>query len=323
MMSPMANEAAAIVSQIRFEEQQTIWTAELEDEMAQKSGGEMYPGMMFSLAKQRMEQTKLWKIVKKMPKGALLHCHLDAMVDQYWLFSEAVETEGMHFGGEGSLATGEGRQKSKLFFRFLKTTPTSRASLWSEKAKEGVLVPIKQAAESFPDGGREGFINWLVSRATVTAEESLHHHHGPNSIWRKFSECFQILETVAHYEPIARKVLRRVFDQLLDDGCRWVDIRTTFAYKYYTEGSEEPEENMDAVLEMFAEELEKYKATEKGQSFWGARIIWTTLRFLDNRDIVAGKQTTTQLSRPKSTVLTSSPSHRRHERMHSPQAKIP
>lgn len=282
----MAMEASAIVSQIRFEEQQTIWTDQLEDDMAKKSGGELYPGMMFSLAKERMEQTKLWKIVRRMPKGALLHCHLDAMIDQHWLFNEALETEGIHIGASGSLASATDRETQFVHFRYRKTSPASEASLWSGKCKEGTLVPIKEAAESFPDGGKEGFIDWLVSRCSISAEESLHHHHGPNSIWKKFGDCFQMLESITHYESIYRKLLARMFGQLVDDGCRWVDVRSTFAFKYYKQDSEEPEEGIDEVIRVFGEEVKKFQATEKGRSFWGARMIWTTLRFFDDRKIV-------------------------------------
>lgn len=288
MMSPMALEAAAIVSQIRYEEQQTIWTSELEDDMAKSRGEEIYPGMMFSLAKGRMEQSKLWKIVNKMPKGALLHCHLDAMVDQHWLFNEVLETEGIHIGASGSLENAEDRETQNIFFRFLKTSPASEGSLWSGKAKHGTLVPIEKAAESFPDGGREGFINWLVSRCSINAEESLHHHHGPNSIWRKFGNCFRILETILHYEPIYRKSLARMFGQLVTDGCQWVDVRSTFGYKYYKDGCEEPEPHNDEVIRVFGEEVEKFKATEEGKTFWGARMIWTALRAHDSRKIVEG-----------------------------------
>lgn len=42
--------------------------------------------MCFTLAKERMERTELWKIVKKFPKGALLHAHLEAMVDSKLCF---------------------------------------------------------------------------------------------------------------------------------------------------------------------------------------------------------------------------------------------
>jgi len=55
-----------------------VWK-KIEDE-----DGDVFPGMCFTLAKERMESTMLWKIVKKFPKGALLHAHLEAMVDSEW-----------------------------------------------------------------------------------------------------------------------------------------------------------------------------------------------------------------------------------------------
>jgi len=72
-MSPLAKEACEIVNRIRDEEQKSTWTAEFENHLSQKTGANLYPGMMFSLAKDRMERTKLWQIIRKMPKGALLH----------------------------------------------------------------------------------------------------------------------------------------------------------------------------------------------------------------------------------------------------------
>ncbi|KAJ4344329.1 hypothetical protein N0V85_009803, partial [Neurospora sp. IMI 360204] len=75
-LSPLARRACSIVSRIRLEEQQKIWTPDLEEQLARKeenNGIIIHPGMMFTLAKETMEATKLWKIVRRMPKGALLH----------------------------------------------------------------------------------------------------------------------------------------------------------------------------------------------------------------------------------------------------------
>ncbi len=64
------------MARIRDEERRTIWTPALEEQLAQDrdSSGDMtvFPGMMFTLAKDLMESTKLWKIIRRMPKGALL-----------------------------------------------------------------------------------------------------------------------------------------------------------------------------------------------------------------------------------------------------------
>lgn len=120
-LSPLAKEACEIVGRIREKEQRTVWTAEFEDSLAHKTGAIVYPGMMFSLAKERMETTQLWKIIRKMPKGALLHAHMDAMVDLDFLFSVLLATPGMHIHCHHRLSTAEELEVAAVKFRFFKS----------------------------------------------------------------------------------------------------------------------------------------------------------------------------------------------------------
>jgi adenosine deaminase CECR1 len=70
-VSPAAIEACRIVSRIRAKELKEVWTKDLDENLAQQTDEILYPGMMFRLAKDRMESTELWKIVEKMPKGGI------------------------------------------------------------------------------------------------------------------------------------------------------------------------------------------------------------------------------------------------------------
>jgi adenosine deaminase CECR1 len=40
------------------------------------------------------------------------------------------------------------------------------------------------------------------------------------------------------------------------------------------------------MFQVFEEEVERYKSTAAGSGFWGARIIWTTLRSLPTRSVI-------------------------------------
>ncbi len=120
-LSPLAREACSIVACIREEEQRTIWTSEFEGALAQKAGANVYPGMMFSLAKERMEKTKLWQIIRRMPKGALLHAHLDAMVDFDYLFDVLLSEPGMHIQCSTPLSTPTAREAAPIKFKFWKS----------------------------------------------------------------------------------------------------------------------------------------------------------------------------------------------------------
>lgn len=289
LLSPVAREASAIVGQIRFEEQQTVWTSKIEDDVAEEAQGPVYPGMMFTLAKNRMKTTRLWQVVKKMPKGALLHCHLEAMVDQDWLFREALATEGLCICAPRSLDTESARGTELFAFQYDASARASTASIWTVDYPQDKLIPLTIAADDFPDGGREGFIEWLVSRCSITPEESFSVHEGPACIWSKFTSCFIILKTLVYYEPIYRKFLRRMFQQFADDGIQYVDLRAAFAFDYFREKSYtpmSPEEGYSEVIRILGEETEKFQATEEGKDFWGARMIWTTIRAFSNRAII-------------------------------------
>jgi adenosine deaminase CECR1 len=164
----------------------------------------MHSGMMFTLAKARMERTKLWKIVRKMPKGSILHAHLDAIVDLDFVFETLLDEPGMHINApEVHLGTPENRADAVVSFRFFKEPRNPDMSIWDAKAyKTGEYVPLKKAAETFPEGGRDGWIRWMKSRTTISETDAVEQHHGVDHIWRKFTKCFLIMGTVIHYEPI-------------------------------------------------------------------------------------------------------------------------
>jgi adenosine deaminase CECR1 len=286
----MAQEACAIVSQIRFQEQQTLWTKEYEDSLLTEHV-DVFPGMMFSLAKERMEKSKLWQIVQKMPKGALLHCHLEAMVDLDWALDEAFKTEGVCVRADGPIVTEQQRRKTRFSFTYSKNAKET-SSIWTEGYAADTPVPINTAASSFPDGGKAGFIEWIRSRVSITASEHLSHHEGPNEVWRKFMSCFPILGSLIYYEPIYRKFVRRLCKQLLDDGVYYVDMRSAFYTPYRCTGKEGWDADWFNMLAHMEDEIEDFKKTEEGKDFWGARMIWTTVRQFNKKQVIESESET-------------------------------
>jgi len=284
----MAAEACAIVSQIRFEEQQTIWTSEYEDSLA-SAKGTVFPGMMFALARERMEKSKLWQIIKKMPKGALLHCHLEAMVDLDWLLDEIFRIGGMHIQASAPLTTEEAYRHAVISFKWHRAPVSSDASIWSQSYKAGEYIPIEVAADGFPSGGREAFKNFVRSKATITQKESLQHQEGPNEIWSKFQSCFGVIGSMLHYEPIWRGFLPRVFKTLVEDGVQYVDLRAVLhRLPFYRTGSEEPEKDATLSASIIDEAIMDFQDSEEGKTFWGARLIFTDIRALGTKQIIEG-----------------------------------
>ncbi|KAI1823402.1 adenosine deaminase-related growth factor [Xylaria intraflava] len=300
-LSSIARRACDIVERIRNDERNTVWTPQFEELLAQQQTENItvYPGMMFSLSKVRAESTKLGRIVRRMPKGALLHSHLDGMVDFGFLFGVLFDTPGMHIFADRPLNNPEALENATLTFRFFET-PRTEGNIWDDTYVANTAILITQAADAFPESGKQGFLQWLHSRATISRSEAVEQHHGVDHVWRKYSSCYSVVESIIHYEPIYRRFLRRLLSLLKDDGVNYAEIRFSWSLDYYREGSEVPEGDYSAMMDVLDEEVKQFKASEEGQGFWGLRMIWASMRYGSTRDIIQDMDNciTTKLTHP-------------------------
>lgn len=285
-LTPLAKEACAIVARIRTEEHRTIWTSDYDLNVAHPTDIGYFPGMMFALAKNRIEKTRSWEILRRMPKGALLHCHFDAMIDVDWLVEQALNTNGMVMLSDRPLTTAEAQREATVMFQYSGTTNNDSRSIWTDKYEARTVQSIREAADNYPQGATAGFRAWLGSKMTITLEESLSHHHGVDDVWQKFTSCFRLIGSILFYEPILRAALQRLLPELLEDGIRWVEFRCAFVFDFRLSGSPSPTKDYRDFFRIFGEEVTNFQATDVGRSFWGAKFIWTTLRMHDKKSIV-------------------------------------
>lgn len=289
-MTPIAQQAAKIMAAIRRRELKDVWTSEFEDSLAEKNGGNLYPGMMFTLARDRIESTDLWKIVERMPKGALLHAHFDAMIDVDWLIDQALNEKGFCVLAPEALSNKDKRATGLIHFRFYAESEIKKqnnpGNIWTGNYTPNAPVPIREAQRLFPDDDLT-FKKWLLQKCTVTAEESLCHHHGLDAIWRKFQSTFIPIGGMLYYEPIFRRAMQRLLGQLAADGIMYVDLRTAFRFEFRKTGCTHGQlGRYDDFFDAFGDEIQKFKRTEAGKNFKGARMIWTVVRRLDTRSQV-------------------------------------
>ncbi|XMA12184.1 hypothetical protein WAI453_004975 [Rhynchosporium graminicola] len=296
-LSPTAQKACSIVSSIRLQEHSTIWSRqdphsnsksndETSDPNLEQEPEELFPGMIFNSAKNHMEPTKLWRIVQKMPKGALLHCHLGAMVDLEWLFDQAIQTEGMVISATQALVDDKSRKKAVVKVEFSDPIVAIEGkTIWEDGYEAGTKLQLKSAAETFPEGGVSGFLKWMKERCSITQSEAVQNHLGVDDIWRKLQASFVMITPVVYYEPITRKFFRKFLETAYKDGIRWVEFRG-ITRSFRIEGQTELVENRLELVRVYKEEIDRFMASEEGKGFWGCRLIWDTLRSFDDEAIV-------------------------------------
>lgn len=288
-LSPTATKACELVARIRFEEQHTIWNDDREQTLNDEHDETLHPGMMFSHAPAQVAQkTKLWQICRKMPKGALLHCHLEAMIEPDFLLDQMLKVGGMHMSASAPMNSALARANVDVTFQWRETDKAKPVSVWSADHTSDTWVPVEAAIESFPTSDTETFRSWFNSRCAIDPCSHLHAHRGPNEIWKKFQACFAPIIGILHYQPIWSAVMDRMLEKLLEDGVRYADIRAMFTMPFYRTHSMNPEDTPDLQMDITHERIQAFKKSEQGRRFWDARIIWIDFRAADTRTLHEG-----------------------------------
>ncbi|KAG8695154.1 hypothetical protein FRC09_009362 [Ceratobasidium sp. 395] len=212
-------KAMEIVDTIRFREQQEVWRRDSNKE----------PGMPFLRAKDTIIRTELFKIIRKMPKGALLHAHLDGMCDASYLLQLALEYPRIH------IRTASGLNGSSPF-----PTPnllalpdtlvqqnTNNALLTSSDYIPNTWVSVQRARDGFPSelGGKDGFDQWIVNSLRINAEEAYIQYNTTTTIWAKFDQTFSVALGLTRYQPIFKRYTEQLLLSQVEDGISHVELR--------------------------------------------------------------------------------------------------
>lgn len=118
--------------------------------------------------------------VLKMPKGALLHAHLDATVDVNFLLNRILEQEALYVRTSAPLTT---LLPTANVLPEFSPFPKSEVKLsdvqsLTDASYDGGWIPVKAAREAFsPElGGPEGFDKWYVASTTINPVEAYGTH---------------------------------------------------------------------------------------------------------------------------------------------------
>ena len=115
-----------------------------------------------------------------MPKGALLHAHLDATVDVNFLLSRILEQDLLYVRASAPLtALPPTANVLPEFSPFPKSeVKLSPVQSLTDPSYDGGWIPVKIARETFsPElGGPEGFDKWYVGATTINPAEAYGTH---------------------------------------------------------------------------------------------------------------------------------------------------
>ncbi|KAI0636429.1 Metallo-dependent hydrolase [Trametes polyzona] len=277
-------KADQVLRNIRTAEIRTVWNSKLPTKHVH-GPQQMFPGMAFLTARETIVNTKLFDVISKMPKGGLLHAHLDSTVRADVLLRLALEQPAMHVRVASS-ALGSGALRIILpEFRALpKSEWTNNESITASTYVANTWVPIQNARNNFGAelGGPNGFDRWVIDALMIDPSEAYGTHNTTAKIWEKFNSTFLVSDGLIRFVPIWTQYVREFLLSSIEDGISYVEPRILFWFKHMV--GEDGEENVphrvwfqiyERVLNEVKEEL---RQQGRGDEFIGSKIIYSTLR---------------------------------------------
>ncbi|KAF8643782.1 hypothetical protein AX16_008801 [Volvariella volvacea WC 439] len=283
--SQLEKEADAIVRRIRAHEAASIWSAEYE------GIPHPFPGMEFLTGRDIIVKTKLFEILTKMPKGALLHAHFDATVNVSYLLKLALSQPTMHISVPSALTASTLKSILPVFKPLHPSFRADATTICGASYTPGTWVTIQDARQNFDATlrGAEGFDEWVVKSMTINPSEAYGTHNTITKIWQKFQSTFMVSGGLISFVPIFTEYLREFLRSSIADKASYLEPRMNFWVKHLV--GEDGQENVThrermIIFDRVVKEV-KNEMIAKGreQDFIGARIIYTTLRFITPEEL--------------------------------------
>lgn len=204
-----------------------------------------------------------------MPKGALLHVHLDLTVNGNTLLALALQHTSIHIRASARVTPGS-IKFVEIEFRPLPPSFVPQCiSLCLPTYKPGEWVPLRRAREQFDAGlgGTQGFDRWVASCLTINPSDAYVTHNNnirvchfvscqakecihnirkdmgqiPWSCYAHRCKCsylgvddyhtHQDAQNLVYFTPVWRAYIRQFLEETIADGVSYVEARINFSPK--------------------------------------------------------------------------------------------
>ncbi|KAL5291028.1 CECR1.2 family protein [Megaselia abdita] len=206
------------------------------------------PSFHFFESLAKIQESSLYKLVKKMPKAGILHSH-DSALGSTQIMIDLTYKEFCWICFH---------KDENVEFMFSRKQPktTKNCDNW-------------QLMEDYRKNG--GMSDEELSKKLTLYPKS--NHTDVNDVWNHFQPIFAAVGGIIGYKETFLEYIEKTFQELFDDGVQYVELRSSLYELYDLDGNYMPRSETAKVIEKVVEDFIK-----KNPSFIGAKVIFSKSR---------------------------------------------
>ncbi|XP_076862480.1 adenosine deaminase 2-A [Brachyhypopomus gauderio] len=230
--------------------------------------------MHFFKAKPYIQQSPVFKLLQKMPKGAVLHLHHSAQVGADWLVLNVTYRPHCYvcFTWGGSV---------QFLFSPQRPFPRWGCSAWS--LMEQLRATISDVA---------AFDQSLMRNLTLFTEDPDMAYPTQDVVWNRFEQTFVAISGLITYAPVFKDYIYQGLQQLYDDNILYLELRAGLSKIYELDGTVRDKE---WSLQTYRNITEQFRLEHP--DFVGIRIIVTAHRALSLSQVEVALKETLELQK--------------------------
>ncbi|XP_062540188.1 adenosine deaminase 2-like [Armigeres subalbatus] len=213
------------------------------------------PSMHFFRAKPIIDNSSIFRIIKALPKGSVLHLHNNAAVSSEWII------KNLTYRPEAKLCEHQGQ----IFFTVRKT----------EYCPEESLKSIQTLRAR--NGSVELFDAWLESFINLKKVDPKLIHADINTVWMEFEKMFSVVRDLLNHRPFFEAFHMQLLKEFYEDNVLYIELRIALSKLYDFDGKTYDEAQVTTIL---ANLIESFKQSNPG--FVGAKVIFSKHRGIDS-----------------------------------------
>ncbi|XP_041770697.1 adenosine deaminase 2-A-like [Anopheles merus] len=224
------------------------------------------PARHFFEVLDQINASPLFRFVRELPKGAVLHAHDTALASTEVIVKATYQP---HLWQRGRFE--HGRQPEFLFSR-TKPTASQRGNNHDDDDDWELVQTVR---ERMGPARYDEHVRQLFSLYTPDPQTA---YRSINDVWDRFSQIFLAFNPIVTYRPVWEFYFREALREFHEDNVLYLEFRGLLPTLYDLDGKTYgPEE----VVQIYRTITEEFKATHP--RFAGTKFIYAPLRLVDNQ----------------------------------------